>query len=62
MNLLVACGMLLVICLLVKNKEKFGWSCTFRPNVDYYKEDWLLGGNPAAESLARGGIKSAVNF
>jgi hypothetical protein len=62
MNLLVVCGILLAVYWLTKDEEKFGWNCTFSPNVDYYKEDWLLGGNPAAESLARGGIKSALNF
>ena len=38
--------------------EPFGWNCTFTPNKDYYKQDWILGDNPLARALARDSIKS----
>ena len=54
-----------VLYILKKEKEGYGWSCSFTPNVDYYKEDWLLRdprsrikGNEMAQALARDSIKS----
>jgi len=47
-----------VLYILKKEKEGYGWSCSFTPNVDYYKEDWLLKGNEMAQALARDSIKS----
>ena len=38
-------------------KESFAWECTWKPNKDYYKEDWLLGEEPVANALARDSIK-----
>ena len=53
----------LIILYLVKiSKENFGWSCNFTPNVDYYKEDWLLGGNEMAHAMSRDSIKPIYNF
>ncbi len=43
-------------------QENFGWSCSFTPNIDYYKEDWLLGGNEMAQAAARDSIKSLGNL
>ena len=40
-----------------KIEETFGWNCVWTPNVDYYKEDWILGNNPGALALARDNIK-----
>ena len=53
---------LVVLIIAGKSRENFGWSCTFTPNVDYYKADWLLGGNSAGEAMARDAIKSPLNF
>jgi hypothetical protein len=39
------------------SNEPFGWECNWKPNKDYYKEDWLLGGEPMANALARDSIK-----
>ena len=36
------------------NKEKFAWNCTWTPNVNYYKENWLLGD---LSRIADGNIK-----
>jgi hypothetical protein len=47
----------IIILLLLNNKENYAWSCTFTPNKDYYKEDWILGNNPGALALARDNIK-----
>jgi len=60
--------MLLIILLVLiiiyfkysKKNESFGWNCTWTPNVDYYKEDWLLGNNPAALTLARDSIQGPI--
>jgi len=43
-----------------KFSESFGWNCVWTPNVDYYKEDWLLGDNPAALALARDSIQGPI--
>ncbi len=24
-------------------QEKFAWNCVWTPNINYYKQDWLLG-------------------
>ncbi len=37
--------------------ERFGWNCTYTPNKDYYKEDWILGDNPVGQAMARDAIK-----
>ena len=42
------------------NTENFAWSCTWTPNVDYYKEDWLLGDNPVVNSIVRGSIQGPI--
>jgi hypothetical protein len=59
--ILFFCAYFLILYLL-KNRENFGWSCSFTPNIDYYKEDWLLGGNEMAQAVARDSIKSSVNI
>jgi len=51
---------LLLLIILSSNKtslEYYGWSCTYTPNKDYYKEDWILGNNPTGLALARDSIK-----
>lgn len=48
--------LILIITLLLSfKKEKFGWSCTFIPNEDYYKEEWILG--EIGERIGDGFIK-----
>jgi hypothetical protein len=51
-----------VLYILKTEKEGYGWSCSFTPNVDYYKEDWLLGGNSMAQAAARDSIMSPGNL
>ena len=38
--------------------EEYGWSCTYTPNVDYYKQNWLL--PSGAEDIVRGSIKDGI--
>ena len=38
----------------LSNKENFAWNCTWTPNINYYKEDWLLGD---LSRIADGNIK-----
>ena len=38
--------------------EHYGWSCTYTPNVDYYKQNWLL--PQGAEDIVRGSIKQGL--
>ena len=58
MNLILFFFIFFIIIYILKNRENFGWSCSFTPNIDYYKEDWLLKGNEMAQALARDSIKS----
>jgi hypothetical protein len=51
--------LLLIIVLYQKSKtEEYAWSCTYKPNVDYYKQDWLL--PQGAEDIVRGSIKDGI--
>lgn len=47
--------------LLNKNKlnsiENYSWSCTFTPNKDYYKENWILGDNDFSDRISALAIK-----
>ena len=58
---------LLLLIIWIKNsdkyflKENFAWECNWKPNKNYYKEDWLLGNDPAANAMARDAIKQQVN-
>ena len=38
--------------------EEYGWSCTYTPNVDYYKQNWLL--PTGMEDIVRGSIKDGI--
>jgi len=62
MSPLLIFTMVVLVFAVGKARENFAWSCTFTPNVDYYKGDWLLGGNAAGEAMARDAIKSPLNF
>ncbi len=35
--------LILVLYLCFASREEYGWSCTYTPNKDYYKQDWLMG-------------------
>ncbi len=41
--------------------ETFAWDCVYKPVKDYYKDSWILGGNAAAEAMARDSIKQPYN-
>ncbi len=60
-NLILIAIIIVGIMYLFKAKEKFGWECYYAPQKDYHKDKWLLGGNQAAESLARDAIKPIIN-
>jgi len=58
METLIFIIIIVILLILIKRKnESFGWSCSFTPSVDYYKENWLLGGNEMAQAAARDAIK-----
>jgi hypothetical protein len=62
MNILIVYIFIIIgLLYLFKTKERFGWSCYYTPQKNYYKQTWLLGGNQAAESLARDSIKPIIN-
>ena len=50
---------LLVILNIFSNNslENYSWSCTFTPNKDYYKQDWILGDNHMSDRIASLAIK-----
>ena len=50
----------IVLYLLYKKKESFGWSCYFTPYHNYFEERWLEGGNDAALAMARDSIKGPI--
>ncbi len=49
----------LIIVYIVINyiPENYAWSCTFIPNKNYYKEDWILGDNQMSDRIAALAIK-----
>jgi len=61
LNLILIVIIIVGIMYLFKAKEKFGWACYYSSQKDYYKDKWLLGDNPVAESLARDTIKPIIN-
>lgn len=41
----------------IDSVENYSWSCTFTPNKDYYKQDWILGDNHMSDRIASLAIK-----
>lgn len=61
MNVILLVIIVVGFIYLFKTKENFGWACYYSPQKNYYKDKWLLGNNPVAESLARDSIKPIIN-
>jgi hypothetical protein len=48
---------LILLTILSSEVENYGWSFTFTPNKDYYKQDWILGDNSMSDRIAALAIK-----
>ncbi len=55
--LLLVIVLILLTILSTNNVENYGWSCTFTPNKDYYKQEWILGDNHMSDRIAALAIK-----
>ena len=52
----------LIIQLVKSKNESYRWNCTWIPNEDIYKQDWLLGDSPFIQSITNDTIRGPIYY